>query len=98
MRRPPKTRARLLQLLLPLDEDGNFLGASALVLEGCTEVEAVQEVAFREGLALVGDFGLHTFRVASDWANAARSIHGEGFGRYGPIVLEISPGGRASQE
>jgi hypothetical protein len=55
MRRPPKTRARLLQLLLPLDEDGNFLGAFALVLEGCTEVEAIEEVAFREGLALVGD-------------------------------------------
>jgi len=34
------------------DEDGNFLGASALVLEGCTEAKAVEAIACHEGLAL----------------------------------------------
>ena len=42
-----------------------------------------------EGLALANDLGLQTLRVASDCVNAVASIHGEGFGRYGPIVLEI---------
>ena len=60
----------------------NSCKASALVLEGCTEAEAVEAVACHEGLALASDIGLHTFRVASDCANAVRSIHGEGFGRY----------------
>ena len=73
------------------DEVGNFLGASALVLEGCVDPETAKVVACREGLALASDLGLQTLRVASDCVNAVASIHGVGFGRYGPIILEIKP-------
>lgn len=71
------------------DEDGNFLGASALVLEGCTDAEIAEVVACREGLALASDLGIQIFRVASDCSNAVRSIHGQGFGTHGPIIQEI---------
>jgi hypothetical protein len=71
------------------DEDGNFLGASALVLEGCADPKTAEVVVCREGLALASDLGLQTLWVASDCVNAVASIHGVGFRRYGPIVLEI---------
>jgi hypothetical protein len=50
----------------------------------------MEAVACREGLTLASDLGLHSFRVASDCANAMRSLLGKGFGRYGPIVREIN--------
>lgn len=71
------------------DEDGTFLGASALVLEGITDPETIEPIACREGLALAADLLLRKFRLASDCANAVKNIHGEGFGTYGPIVKEI---------
>jgi hypothetical protein len=37
----------------------------------------------------VDDLGLQTVRVATNCANAARSIQGAGFGIYGPIIFEI---------
>jgi hypothetical protein len=49
-------------------------------------VEVVEAVACSEGLSLASDLGFYSFRVASDCANMVRSIQGEGFGRYGPIV------------
>ena len=42
------------------DEDGNFLGASALDLEGYVDPETTEVVACREGLALASDLGLQT--------------------------------------
>ena len=57
------------------------------MMEGYTYAEAV---TCREGLAWASDLGLHSFRVASDFANAVRSILGEGFNKYGLIVREIN--------
>jgi hypothetical protein len=68
----------------------NYLGSSALVVEGHTDPEVMEAVACREGLALASDLGLQSFRIASDCANVVRSLLGEGFGRYGPIVQEIN--------
>jgi hypothetical protein len=50
----------------------------------------MEAVACREGLTLANDLGLHSFRVASDCANVVRSLPGEGFDRYGPIVWKIN--------
>jgi hypothetical protein len=50
----------------------------------------MKAMACHEGLALASDLGLHSFRVVSDCANAVRSLLGEGFGKYGPIVREIN--------
>ena len=40
-------------------------------------------------MEVASDLGLRAARLASDCANAVRSIQGEGMGRYGAIVLEI---------
>jgi len=69
---------------------GNYLGSSALVVEGHTDLEVMEVVACREGLALASNLGLQSFMIASDCANVVRSLLGEGFGRYGPIVREIN--------
>jgi len=63
------------------DEDGNFLGASTLVLEGCADAETAEVVACCKGLALASDLGLQTLRVARNCVNAVASIHDVGFGR-----------------
>jgi hypothetical protein len=65
-------------------------GASVLMAAGQSDPEVMEVVACREGLALASDLGLHSFRVASDCANAVRSLMGETFGGYGPIVREIN--------
>jgi ribonuclease HI len=70
------------------DEAGIFLGASVLVMDSITSPEAVEMIACQEALALASDLILHKFRVACDCINAVKSIHGEGMGLYGPIVLD----------
>ena len=64
--------------------------ASALVLKGYNDTEVVEAMACREGLALASGLGLHSFRVASNCANAVRSFTSKGHSRYGPIVQEIN--------
>ena len=46
-------------------------------------------MACREGLALASDLLLQKIRVASDCANAIRSIQEESMGQYGQITKEI---------
>ena len=60
------------------------------MLEGYSDTEVFEAMACHEGLALASDLGLHSFLVASDYANTVRSFKGEGFGRYGTIVPEIN--------
>ena len=47
------------------------------MVEGHTNSVVMEVVACREGLALASDLGLHSFRIASDCANVARSLLGE---------------------
>jgi len=68
---------------------GNFCGASALVMAGVSSPEVAEVIACREGLALAQDLGAQKIRVASDCANAVRSIQGPGMGEHGHIVKEI---------
>jgi hypothetical protein len=84
-----KNTRRAAVVAIARDGEGTFLGASALVLEGLSEAEVAEALACREDLALTDDLGLQTMKVATDCANAARSIQGAGFGSYGPIILEI---------
>ena len=63
-----------------------------MVLEGITEPETAEVIACREGLALASDLMLTSFRLASDCANAIRSMAGTGMGPYGQVVKEIKEG------
>ena len=47
-----------------------------MVLHGITEPEIAEVMACREGLALVADLMLTLVRLASDCANAIRSLEG----------------------
>ena len=49
------------------------------MLEGYNDAEVVEAMPCCEGLALATDLGLHSFRVASDCANAVRSFAGKGY-------------------
>jgi len=50
-----------------------------------------EALACREGLALASNSGLQSFVLATDCTNIV-TIQGDGFGRYGTIILEIKPG------
>jgi ribonuclease HI len=52
-----------------------FLGASALVVDGCVDLETMEVVACREGLALASDLMLQRFKLASDCKSVVRSTH-----------------------
>ena len=71
------------------DEAGLFLGALAVVSQGITDPETMKVLAFREGLALANDLGLHRVRLASECTNAVRSIKQTTRGVYGQIIKEI---------
>ena len=56
------------------DDDGRFLGASALVLRGIVDPEVMKSIACREGMALASDLRADSFRIASDCPNVVKSI------------------------
>jgi hypothetical protein len=66
-----------------------FLGASGVVLEGITDAETDEAIAYREGLALAYDLTLQSIRLASDNANVIRSLEETGMGPYGQVVKEM---------
>ena len=71
------------------DEAGNFLGASALVMEGITDPEMAEAMACREGMVLTSDLVLQKFKLASDCRNVVRNLQGTAMGAYGHIIREI---------
>lgn len=71
------------------DEAGVFLGASAMVTQGITDPETMEVLAFKEGLALANDLALRRVRMASDCANAVRSVAQDTRGAYSQIIQEI---------
>jgi len=72
------------------DEDGCFMGASALVLRGIVDPEVMESIACREGMALVADLQADSFRLASDCLNMVKSIRQGDLGIYGQVIREIN--------
>ena len=72
------------------DSSGQFLGASAIKIQGVTEPATLEALACREALALASDLALSDFIVSTDCQGVADDIkHGTG-GTYASIVKEIS--------
>jgi hypothetical protein len=71
------------------DASGIFLGASSVVIQGIIDPETIKVLVFREGLALANDLSLRRVRIASDCANAVRSLAYDILGVYSHIVKEI---------
>jgi hypothetical protein len=68
------------------DENGRFLGASALVLRGILDPEVMESIACREGMSLALDIQVANFRLASDNQNVVKNILQGSRGVYGQIV------------
>ena len=54
------------------DEDGRFMGASALVLQGIVDPEVMESIACR--MALPSSLRADNFRLASECLNVVKSI------------------------
>ena len=70
------------------DSSGCYLGASTLVFAGVSDLELLEVLACREGLALANDLLIQQARVASVCLNAVRSIQTGGMGTYSHITQE----------
>ena len=72
------------------DEEGNYMGSSALVVEGVTDPASLEAMACREALALAEDLGIQNLVVASDCQQVVSDINKNARGTYGAIVSEIN--------
>ncbi|OEL24828.1 hypothetical protein BAE44_0014153 [Dichanthelium oligosanthes] len=71
---------------------GTFFRASAVVSKGATDLETLEAMACKEGLALANNMLMRQFRLASDCANVAKGTKGEAMGPYGHIIQETKAG------
>ena len=69
-----KNATKFTMAVVARGEAGNFLGASALVMEGITDPEMAEAMACREGMALASDLVLQKFKLASDCLNVVRNL------------------------
>ena len=60
-----------------------------MVVLGISNLETMEVLVLRKGLALANDLSLSQVRMASDCANAVRSMVGSTSSVYGQIVKEI---------
>lgn len=72
------------------NSSGFFLGVSAMVTDGITDLEIMEAIACREGLALVSDLALQKFQLASNNANMIRSLQVVNLEAYGQILQEMT--------
>lgn len=71
------------------DAQGNFMGSSALVLHGVTDVASLEAISCREGLSLAQDLSLQNFIIASDSKHVINDINRASHGGSGAIISEI---------
>ncbi|CAN6318053.1 unnamed protein product [Urochloa humidicola] len=84
-----KNSTKVSMAAIARNEAGNFMGASALVVEGISDPEMAEAMACREGMALASDLVLQKFKLATDCLNIIRNLHGTAMGAYGHVVREI---------
>jgi fructose-1,6-bisphosphatase/sedoheptulose 1,7-bisphosphatase-like protein len=70
-------------------EDGSFLGASALTIQGIVDPTILKAMAYREALALAEDLYLQKIVVASDCLTVTRDMEKPFEGSYSMILQEI---------
>jgi hypothetical protein len=58
-------------------------------MDGSFDLETVEAMACREGLALAADLMLQKLRLTTDCASVVKSIAGEGMRIYGHIIQEV---------
>ena len=71
------------------NDEGRFLGASAVVLHGIHDPAVLETLACREALALAEDLNLLNIKVASDCLEAINSMRGNYLGKLSMVAREI---------
>lgn len=71
------------------DENGYFLGASAIVIEGLTDPASLEALACGEALSLAFDLNLSKVQVATDCLQVLRNIREDNPCAYASIVKEF---------
>ena len=71
------------------DAEGNYLGSTALVVQGVDDPMILEAIACREALCAAEDLLLQSFVVASDAKQVVRDIAEGSHGKHGAIVHEI---------
>lgn len=69
-----------------------LVGASAVVLNGVTNVETTEALACKKDLALASDLLIQKFRLASDCASVIKNLQGAGMSSYGQVIRKINAG------
>jgi hypothetical protein len=70
-------------------ESGEFMGASAVVLNGKTEPEILEAMTCREAVALACDINALRVHVACDCIAVVSSIKARTMGVYAQVISEI---------
>lgn len=71
------------------NEEGLFMGASAVVFEGRNHPETLEAMACREAISLASDIAAVRVQVASDCQSVISSIQEGTLGTYSHIIQEI---------
>ena len=72
------------------DSNGNYLGSSALVVEGVDDPASLEVMACREAMCLAEDLLINNYIVASDCKQVICDINSGSRGQYGAILSEIN--------
>ena len=72
------------------DSNGNYLGSSALVVEGVDDPASLEVMACREAMCLAEDLLINNYIVASDCKQVVSDINSGSRGQYGAILSEIN--------
>jgi ribonuclease HI len=70
-------------------EDGDYLGASAIVVQGITDPAVMEALACREAMSLAKDLHLQRIHIASDCLEVVSSMGQPNLGRFSTILQEI---------
>jgi ribonuclease HI len=68
---------------------GQFLGASAVVIQGISHPATLEVLACREALALALDLQIARVRIASDCLEVINSLEGDYMGIFSSVIREI---------
>jgi ribonuclease HI len=70
-------------------EDGQYLGASAVVVQRIADPATLEALAYREALALTRDLQQAKVHMATDCLEVIRSMSNKNLGRYSYVLKEI---------
>jgi ribonuclease HI len=71
-------------------ENGDFLGTSAVIIQGIDDPATLEAMACREALSLAEDLNITRARIATDCLEVVNSMKGPYFGRFSSVMKEIN--------